>query len=328
MEMYTTHHVGGHTPWVATAEVSRHTQTNPRHPLPAPPPPVIRPISSTPPPPRLLLPTPSTHPSTTTNPTTGNRFGASPGATFSPGASLQQASANELTTAAKAPQGPRTCALPTAASSSSARIACYKCQGWGHFAAQCLSSRHTTRPARALLVEIQDDEQLSPPRPDDVPAEIYEADPELAQAFQGSPSVIGCIIKEKMTITIAEYSQAIAAPLGTMLSGPSSGGEEEARPITEDPLRSSIFSTFTKIGPIVVKILVDSGSVVNAVAAASVHALGLHPRLHPRPYKAMWINEASLAVTKRCVVPLKVAGYQEDVWCDILPMGVGSVLLG
>ena len=328
MEMYTTHHVGGHTPWVATAEVSQHTQTNPRHPLPAPPPPVIRPISSTPPPPRLLLPTPSTLPSTTTNPTTRNRFGASPGATFSPGASLQQASANELTTAARAPQGPRTRALPTAASSSSARIACYKCQGWGHFAAQCPSSRHTTRPAHALLVEIQDDEQLSPPRPDDVPAEIYEADPELAQAFQGSPSVVGCIIKEKTTITIAEYSHAIAAPLGTMLSGPSSGGEEEARPITEDPLRSSIFSTFTKIGPTVVKILVDSGSVVNAVAAASVHALGLHPRLHPRPYKAMWINEASLAVTKRCVVPLKVAGYQEDVWCDILPMGVGSVLLG
>ena len=113
-----------------------------------------------------------------------------------------------------------------------------------------------------------------------------------------------------------------------MLSGPSSGGEEEARPNTEDPLRSAIFSTFTKIGPTVVKILVDSGSVVNAVAAASVHALGLHPRLHPRPYKAMWINEASLAVTKWCVVPLKVAGYQEDVWCDILPMGVGSVLLG
>ena len=77
-----------------------------------------------------------------------------------------------------------------------------------------------------------------------------------------------------------------------------------------------------------IKILVDSGSVVNAVATASVHALGLQPRLHPRPYKAMWINETSLAMTKRCIVPLKVVGYREDIWCDILPMGVGSVLLG
>ena len=76
------------------------------------------------------------------------------------------------------------------------------------------------------------------------------------------------------------------------------------------------------------KILVDSMSVVNVVAAASIHTLGLQPRLHPRPYKVMWINKASLAVTKRCIVPLKVAGYREDIWCDILPMGVGSVLLG
>ena len=158
--------------------------------------------------------------------------------------------------------------------------------------------------------------------------EVYEADPELAQAFEGSPSVVGCIIKEKTTLTIAEHSRVVAAPLGTMLSDPSSGGGEEAMPSTKGPLRSSIFSTFTNIGPTVVKILVNSGSVVNAVAAAFVHALGLRPRLHPRPYKAMWINEASLAVTKRCIVPLKVAGYREDVWCDILPMGVRSVLLG
>ena len=259
MEMYTIHNIGGRTPWVATAEVTRYAQECSRHPLPIPPPPVNRPISSTAPSPRLLLPTPSMLPSAATSPTTGNRFGASPGpfspgATFSPGTGMQQALANESTTAGRVPQGPRTRAPPTGPSSSSARIACYKCQGWGHFAAQCPSSRQMTRPARALLVEIQDDEQLPPPRPDDVLAEIYEADPELAQAFEGSPSLVGCIIKEKTTLTIAEHSRAVAAPLGTMLSNSSSGGGEEARPITEDPLRSSIFSTFTRIGPTVVKL--------------------------------------------------------------------------
>ena len=129
------------------------------------------------------------------------------------------------------------------------------------------------------------------------------------------------------SLTIAKHSVDLTAPLGTMLSDPSAEGEE-GMPGTEDPLRSEIFSMFTKIGSTVVKILVDSGSVVNAVAAASVHTLGLQPWLHPRPYKAMWINEASLAVTKRCIVPLKVARYRENIWYDILPMGVGSVLLG
>ena len=42
----------------------------------------------------------------------------------------------------------------------------------------------------------------------------------------------------------------------------------------------------------------------------------------------MWINDASLVVTMRCLVPLQVAGYHEEILCDILPMGVGSVLLG
>ena len=72
----------------------------------------------------------------------------------------------------------------------------------------------------------------------------------------------------------------------------------------------------------------DSGSVVNAVAAASVPALGLAPEVHPLPYKAMWINDLSLAVTHRCLVPLRVGGYGADIWCDVLPMGVGSILLG
>ena len=79
MEMYTMHNLGGRTPWVATAEVTLYVQTGSRHPLPEPPSaPVSRPISSSAPPPRLLLPTPSTFPSATPIPTTGNRLGAPP----------------------------------------------------------------------------------------------------------------------------------------------------------------------------------------------------------------------------------------------------------
>ena len=123
-----------------------------------------------------------------------------------------------------------------------------------------------------------------------------------------------------------EHNIALTAPLGTTLT--ESTGGSDTPPDSENPLRTSTFSTFTKIGATVIKILVGSGSVVNVVATASVHSLGLQPLPHPRPYKVMWINEAFLAVTKRCIVPLQVAGYRDDVWCDFQPMGVGSVLLG
>ena len=123
-----------------------------------------------------------------------------------------------------------------------------------------------------------------------------------------------------------ECTIVLARPPNTTLGGPLPTSPQAQG--TEDPLRTAIFSTLTKIANFIIKILVDSGSVVNAVAAASIPALELRPELHPTPYKAMWINEATLSVTHRCLVPLRVAGYGGEVWCNVLPMGVGRVLLG
>ena len=156
--------------------------------------------------------------------------------------------------------------------------------------------------------------------------EIYEADPDLAAGFEGHPGTIGCIIKEITPLTSLERTIALAIPLDLTPEG--SYSPTDSTQTVEDPNRTAIFSTFTKIANTVIKILVDSGSVVNAVAAASVPALGLAPEAHPLPYKAMWINDLSLAVTHRCLVPLRVGGYGADIWWDVLPMGVGSILLG
>ena len=179
---------------------------------------------------------------------------------------------------------------------------------------------------RALLVEVHNEDHTSPPGLNDPVAEVYEADPDLANTFEGAPGHLGCIIKEILPLTTEDHAVALTAPLSMTLTDTSARNDT---PLSlENTLRTSIFSTFTKIGATVIKILIDSGSVVNAIAVASVQSLGLQPLPHPQPYKAMWINDAFLAVTKRCIVPLQVAGYCKDIWCDIMPMGVGSVLLG
>ena len=209
---------------------------------------------------------------------------------------------------------------------ANARIACYKCQGWGHFASQCPSHRQATRPAQALQVEIHDKDHIPLRDAIEPITEVYEADPDLAARFEGPPGFMGCIIKEVVPLTNEERTIALALPAETKLYNPAAAPCES--PGLEDAGRSSIFSTYTQIANSIIKILVDSGSVVNAVAAASVSTLGRQPELHPQPYKAMWINDASLPVTQRCLVPLQVSGYSAEVWFDVLPMGVGSVLLG
>ena len=94
------------------------------------------------------------------------------------------------------PRGSRPRISPANPNNTGARIACYKCQGWGHFAAQCRSPRQPTRPPRALLVEIHDDDHATPAGHDEAIIEIYEADPDLSNTFEGTPDQVGCIIKE------------------------------------------------------------------------------------------------------------------------------------
>ena len=222
--------------------------------------------------------------------------------------------------------GARTRPTPMQPNTANSCVACFKCQGWDHFASQCPSSRQATHPTRALHVEIQDEDHTPPGDTTDSITEVYEAHPELAAGFEGPPGLVGCIIKETIPLTSRERTIALAIPLNP-IHGSSTTKASQSQG-SEDPNRTSILSTFTRIADTVIKILVDTGSVVNAVAAASVPALRLTPEVHPLPYKAMWINDLSLAVTHRCLVPLRVAGYSADIWCDVLPMGVGSVLLG
>ena len=282
----------------------------------------LPPIPS-PSPPRIFIPVQTTNPAANPATVTGSLRGPQVGPPATK-VGLSNPSASDRPPEGRPPGGMRPRLPPATPPNSGARVACYKCQGWGHFTSQCPSPRQATRLMCALLVEIHDEDHAPPPGLDELVAEVYEADPDLANTFEGTEGSISCI-KELLPLTSKEHTIALTAPLGTTLSDSMTGSDTP--PGSKNPLRTSIFSTFTKIGTALIKILVDSGSVVNTVASASVHSLGLQPLPHPRPYKAMWINDAFLAVTKRCIVPLQVAGYREDVWCDILPMGVGSVLL-
>nr|ABD63103.1 gag-pol polyprotein, related [Asparagus officinalis] len=123
-------------------------------------------------------------------------------------------------------------------------------------------------------------------------------------------TVLGCL-RQIETPTISVVRSAISQPK-----------------TVDDWRRTFIFHTFTKIGDKNYKVIVDSGSCINAVSSAMIAKLGLKVVSHPNPYKVSWINDTALNVQERCLVPLQFSIYKDKVWCDILKMDVGQVILG
>jgi hypothetical protein len=93
--------------------------------------------------------------------------------------------------------------------------------------------------------------------------------------------------------------------------------------------RTRHFRTACKTKDKVCKVIVDSGSTDNLVSTEMVEKLELKTIDHPSPYKVSWLQKGHQAtVTKKCLVEFKIAGYNDKILCDIIPMDVFHLLLG
>ena len=97
---------------------------------------------------------------------------------------------------------------------------------------------------------------------------------------------------------------------------------------TDDWRRSAIFQTYTKYGNKTCKVIIDSGSCINAMSSNVVSCLGLKLTPHPNPYKVSWVDTSSIALKERCVISLQFLTYKVEIWCDVIPMDVGHIILG
>ena len=61
-----------------------------------------------------------------------------------------------------------------------------------------------------------------------------------------------------------------------------------------------------------------------------VEKLGLHATVHPHLYELHWLNQGKgLHVNSWCLIPLSIGkSYQDEIWCDIIPMDACHILLG
>ncbi|GKV33822.1 hypothetical protein SLEP1_g42272 [Rubroshorea leprosula] len=98
----------------------------------------------------------------------------------------------------------------------------------------------------------------------------------------------------------------------------------------EDWLRHNIFYTICTSRGKVCNVIIDSGSCENVVSNYMVEKLGLPVKDHPHPYKLQWLRKGNkVKVTKCCLVSFSIGNrYQDEVWCDVIPMDACHLLLG
>jgi hypothetical protein len=97
---------------------------------------------------------------------------------------------------------------------------------------------------------------------------------------------------------------------------------------TEDWRRTTIFYTYIKYGDKGCKIIKDYGNCINALSSSSVSCLSLKFVPHPKPYNMSWVNDKSITIKERCLFLIKILDYHEEIWCDVIPIDVGHVILG
>ena len=71
----------------------------------------------------------------------------------------------------------------------------------------------------------------------------------------------------------------------------------------------------------------DSESCVNVVSSKMIEKVGWKAEPHPHPYKVSWINSTDLDVKQQCLVLIEFDVYKDKIWCDVVKMDVGQIIL-
>jgi len=90
--------------------------------------------------------------------------------------------------------------------------------------------------------------------------------------------------------------------------------------------RTNLFHTYIQCGERTCKLVIDGA--MNVVSKSAIARLNLKVEPHPQPFRGDWVDKTTLPVTERCLVPIQLGDYKDEVDCDVLPMDVAHILLG
>ena len=175
---------------------------------------------------------------------------------------------------------------------------CYKCQGLGHIASDCPSRKVVT------LAEWEATEKEYVEEKEEEKEEDVEEDPEEDQEEFTENADEG----EMLVIRRVMSTQRVA----------------------KDEQRENIFHSRCTVQGKVCSLIIDGGSCVNVVSLNMIEKLNLQATAHPHPYNIQWLNQGKgLQVNSRCLISFSLGkNYQDELWCDVVPMDACHILLG
>ncbi|KAL5573988.1 hypothetical protein UlMin_023585 [Ulmus minor] len=181
----------------------------------------------------------------------------------------------------------------TESSTSKTRdIKCFKCQGRGHIASQCVNKRVMVINAQGEL-ESENEEEVDD---DDMPP-LKDADDE-------QNVVVGDLLVARRVLNVQVK-------------------EEESNQ------RENLFHTRCFVNNKVCSVIIDGGSCKNVASTYLVEKLALTTLKHPHPYRLQWLNDCGeIKVTRQVLVALSIGKYEDEVLCDVVPMHACHLLLG
>ena len=178
-------------------------------------------------------------------------------------------------------------------------IECFKCKGRGHYSRECPNTR-------LLLLKDNGEYTFDSDNTDpDMPELVDDSDngDELVEPpKEGDFANFQCLVVRR-TLNIQMKD--------------------------DESQRTNIFHSRCFIKGNLCSLIIDSGSCSNVVSSYLVDSLKLPCTKHPKPYHLQWLNECSeVKVTKQSLVTFKLGNYEDDVWCDVVPMHAAHLLLG
>ncbi|XP_017978278.1 PREDICTED: uncharacterized protein LOC108662429 [Theobroma cacao] len=169
---------------------------------------------------------------------------------------------------------------------------CFKCQGFGHIASDC--------PNRRIISLVEEEDYVNWEKLEPVYDEYDDEEIEKVSADHGE----ALIVRRNLNTALMTKD--------------------------ESWLRHNIFYTRCTSQGKVCNVIIDSGSCENVVANYMVEKLKLPTEVHPHPYKLQWLRKGNdIKVTKHYCVQFSIGNkYEDEVWCDVIPMDACHLLLG